>query len=127
MSDEILGEILTAPACAARLLATPWEGAAVYVLWDRANGEPIYCGTSKSKGRLQSHLKKDDPLSRVSSHNLRNPELTNFWRSQAKGWMGVSFRLFPTEAEAKVVERQIIARLGIRSLGGQLYNQRMSG
>jgi len=39
----------------------------------------------------------------------------------------VSFRVYPTEAEAKAVERELIAAYGIRRAGGKLFNQRFSG
>lgn len=122
-----LGKIYDAVACADHIGRTPWDGCAVYMLWDRANGEPVYCGTAKTAGRLKSHLKKDNPLKSPSSHNLRNIELTRFWQGQNAGWLGVSFRVYPTEAEAKAVERELIAAYGIRRAGGKLFNQRFSG
>ena len=96
-------------------------------MWHRRTGEPDYCGTAKSKSRLKSHLKKDDPRTPPSAHNLANVELTRFWQSQPNGWLGVSFKLYPTDAEARRVECEIIAAFGIRRAGGKLFNQRLSG
>jgi hypothetical protein len=127
MPATTLGKIYDAVACADQIGRTTWDGCAVYMLWDRANQEPIYCGTAKTAGRLKSHLKKDNPLTRPSSHNLKNIELTRFWQAQKAGWLGVSFRVYPTEAEARAVERDLIAACGIRRAGGKLFNQRLSG
>lgn len=127
MTANRLGEIYDAVVCADHIGRTPWDGCAVYMLWDRASGEPVYCGTAKTAGRLKSHLKKDNPLTPPSSHNLKNIELTRFWQGNKAGWLGVSFRVFPTEAEAKTVERELIAEYGIRRMGGKLFNQRLSG
>jgi len=127
MPATILGTVHDAAACADQIGRTPWDGCAVYLLWDRLSGEPIYCGTSNTAGRLKSHLKKDNPLSPPSGHNLKNPELTQFWQRQKAGWLGVSFRIYPTVAEAKAVERDLIAAYGIRRAGGRLFNQRFGG
>ena len=127
MPDSILGPVFDADACASRISADPWSGVATYVLWDRLSGEPVYCGTAASRGRLKSHLKKNDPSLQPSLHNLRNPDLTALWQSKKSGWLGISFRVFSSEAEAKTVEQQIIAAYGIRKFGGKLYNQRLSG
>ncbi len=127
MPATALGKVFDAAACADQIGRTPWDGCAVYMLWNRSVGEPVYCGTAKTAGRLKSHLKKDNPLTTPSTHNLVNPELTRFWQSQTQGWLGVSFRVYPTEAEAKAVERELIAAYGIRRAGGKLFNQRFSG
>jgi hypothetical protein len=120
MPDKILGKIVDATTCRSRINSIPWNGCGVYVLWDRLSSIPVYCGTSKTRGRLLSHLKKNDPKSIPTSHNLANAEFTKFWQGKSYDWLGVSF-------EAKIVERGIIAHYGIRRLGGLLYNQRMSG
>lgn len=127
MPATALGPIIDAAACARRLTDVPWEGVATYVLWDRETQTPIYCGTAVSRSRLKSHLTKDDPASPVSSHNKRNPELVAYWQSRPKGWLGVSFAFSSTAEEAKELERRIIRHYGIRSQGGLLFNQRVSG
>lgn len=123
-----LGPIRTAPECRAHLAAS-WSEAetAVYVLWDRATQTAIYCGTSRTPGRLRSHLAKDDLANGPVGKTHVNPELRSFCLSQGKGWLGVSFTVFSDEAAARQVEREIISSLGIRRYGGQLYNQRLSG
>lgn len=127
MPATVLGLIYDATECADQIRRTPWTGCAVYMLWDRLQEEPIYCGTANSAGRLKSHLKKNDPTTPPSGHNLKNPELTRYWQAQQAGWLGVSFRIYPTMAEAKAVEREMIAAYGIRRAGGRLLNQRFSG
>ncbi|MDZ4113474.1 MAG: hypothetical protein U1E18_28300 [Brevundimonas sp.] len=127
MPATTLGKVHDAAACADHIGRTPWEGCAVYMLWDRVNDEPIYCGTATTPGRLKSHLKNDNPLTPPSSHNLKNGELTRFWQGQKAGWLGVSFRIYSSEAEAKAVERELISAYGIRRAGGKLFNQRFSG
>lgn len=124
MSAQTLGEIMTASAARARIQADPWNGVAVYMLWNRELKQPIYCGKSEAPGRLLTHLSKDNPLSQPSAHNLKNPDLTRYWQSQPAGWLGVSYKLFKDRAEASAVERQIIEAYGIRRNGGPLYNQR---
>lgn len=127
MPANTLGKVYDAVACADHIARTPWDGCAVYMLWHRPSAEPVYCGTAKTAGRLKSHLKKDNPLTPPSGHNLKNVELTRFWQRQEAGWLGISFRLYTTEIEAKAVERELIAAYGIRRAGGKLYNQRFSG
>lgn len=123
-----LGPILDRDACAARLNGLrSWNGTAVYVLWDRIRNEPIYCGTANSPSRLKGHLHKDDLRNGPVGKTLVNPELRSYCLAQPRGWLGIQFRLFATEDEARAVERDIIATHGIRKQGGRLFNQRMSG
>lgn len=56
-----------------------------------------------------------------------NPQLRAYCLSQPQGWLGVQFRVFSSEAEARAKEQAIILELGIRRMGGRLFNQRMSG
>lgn len=123
-----LGVVHTAEQCR-NALAAGWSDTetAVYVLWDRVSTTAIYCGTSRTPSRLRSHLAKDDLANGPVGKTHVNPELRNYCLARAKGWLGVSFRVYATEAEARAVEREIIGRLGIRKLGGQLFNQRLSG
>ena len=118
MPATTLGKIYDAVACADHIGRTTWDG---------ANGEPVYCGTAKTAGRLKSHLKKDNPLTPPSSHNLRNMDLTRYWQAHKPGWLGVSFRIYPTDEEAKAAERELIRAYGIRREHGKLFNQRLSG
>jgi hypothetical protein len=124
---ERLGPIRSALECRQQL-AAGWrdEETAVYVLWDRATETAVYCGTSRTPGRLRSHLAKDDLANGPVGKTHVNPELRSYCLSQGKGWLGVSFAVFESEAAAQV-EREIICSLGIRKFGGQLYNQRLSG
>lgn len=124
MAAERLGEIMSAGAARAKIMADPWPGVAVYMLWNLADKRAIYCGKSEAPGRLLSHLSKDDPTSIASSHNQKNPELTRYWQSQKLGWLGVSYRIFKDRTEASAIERRIIDSYGIRKNGGQLFNQR---
>lgn len=123
-----LGPIRSAVECR-DALAQSWGTAetAVYVLWDRATETAIYCGTSRTPGRLRSHLAKDDLANGPAGKTHVNPELRSYCLSQPKGWLGVSFAVFSDEATARQAEREIINSLGIRKFGGQLYNQRLSG
>ncbi|MDO8323464.1 MAG: hypothetical protein Q7T23_11040 [Phenylobacterium sp.] len=99
----------------------------MYVLWNRAEQRPIYCGTAKSAGRLASHLHKDDLANRPVGKTHVNPALRAYCLAQSKGWLGVSFAMFPDEPTARDMERKIISRHGIAKLGGELLNQRLSG
>lgn len=125
--DEFLGEVMSAEAVRAALKADAWNGVAAYILWDRAKRRPIYCGTAKSSRRLIGHLDKDDLANRPVGKTHVNPGLRAYCLSQPRGWLGVSFRLFETEAAARAVERSIIAQLGIQKFGGILFNQRLTG
>lgn len=123
-----LGPILTRDACAAQLSAmTTWPGTAVYVLWDRNRNEPIYCGTANNRGRLRGHLNKDDLKNGPVGKTMVNPDLRAYCLAQPKGWLGVQFRMFANESEARLIEQRIIATHGIRKFGGRLFNQRTSG
>jgi hypothetical protein len=128
MIDIRFGKIHTADEAKILLNSnSPWPGVATYVLWDIKNERPIYCGTAKTSTRLRSHLDKDDLANRPVGKTHVNPELRAFCLSQTKGWLGISFIHSSTEAEARDLERKIISEYGIRKLGGQLFNQRMSG
>src|SRR6478672_4681551 len=125
---ERLGPIRSAQECREHL-AEGWSEAetAVYVLWDRATQTAIYCGTSRTPGRLRSHLAKDDLANGPVGKTHVNPELRSYCLSEGKGWLGISFGVFADEASARRVEQEIISRFGIRKFGGQLFNQRLSG
>jgi len=125
--EEFLGDVMPAEAVRAALDGNAWVGVATYILWDRAKRQPIYCGTAKSPRRLIGHLDKDDLANRPVGKTHVNPGLRAYCLSQTRGWLGVSFRLYETETEAKVVERAIIAQLGIQKFGGILFNQRLTG
>ena len=128
MTSVDLGEVLSAGACRAKLdTIGNWEGTAVYLLSSLISGEPVYCGTANGKSRLRSHLHKDDLRNGPVGKTKVNPELRAYCLSQPPGWLGIQFRLFPSETKARCAERTIIAELGIRRNGGQLFNQRMSG
>lgn len=123
-----LGPILPAEECRRRLDSmTSWNGAATYLLYNRRTNEPIYCGTAKNRSSVRRHLAKDDLANGPVGKTQVNPELRNYCLAQRAGWLGVAFHMFGTLEEAKLEERRIIAQLGIRSLGGALYNQRLSG
>lgn len=123
-----LGEILSATDCKAKLNAMGvWSGTAVYLLSNLISGEPVYCGTANGKARLRSHLQKDDLANGPVGKTTVNPDLRAYCLSNRPGWLGIQFRVFETELEARVAERTIIAELGIRRQGGRLFNQRMSG
>jgi hypothetical protein len=126
--DIVFGGIHTASEAALILKDnSTWLGVATYVLWDRKSITPIYCGTAKTPTRLRGHLHKDDLANRPIGKTHVNPELRAYCLAQPKGWLGVSFVLSKTENEAREIERTIIAHYGLRKLGGQLFNQRMSG
>lgn len=119
---------VSADECRSRLAVSDWgAGVATYVLWDRRTGEPVYCGTARNRSRIDGHLKKDDLRNATVGTTARNPELRAYCLAQPRGWLGVAFRLFPSEAEAKREEQGIIASFGIRRQGGKLFNQRTSG
>ena len=125
--EEFLGEVMAADTARAALSGKAWDGVATYILWDRVKQRPVYCGTARSPRRLIGHLDKDDLANRPVGKTHVNPGLRAYCLSQKKGWLGVSFRLYGTEAEAKIVERAVIAQLGIQRYGGILFNQRLTG
>lgn len=123
-----LGKIMTAEQCANFLNGiTIWNGAANYMLWDLRTGTPIYCGTAKNKSSLKRHLAKDDLKNGPVGKTHVNPALREYCLAQPKGWLGIQFKMFSTNEEAKYSEVSIINELGIRNNGGILFNQRMSG
>lgn len=123
-----LGEVLSASACKAKLDAmTDWTGTAVYLLSNLKSGEPVYCGTANGKTRLRSHLNKDDLRNGPVGKTMVNPELRAYCLGQGPGWLGIQFRLYANDTEARLAERVIITDFGIRRYGGRLFNQRMSG
>lgn len=126
-----LGRIMDAGECQRSLAATPdWKGTgeAVYLLWDRQSGKPIYCGTAEGKSRLRGHLRKDHLCDRQpSAVESRNPELVKYCSARRAGWLGVSFTVMADKALVKSIEQSIISDLGIRKFGGVLLNQRLSG
>jgi hypothetical protein len=123
-----LGPTMTAAECRHRLsMLSAWSGTAVYLLSNRTTAEPVYCGTANSKSRLLSHLHKDDLRNGPVGKTMVNPQLRAYCLSQRQGWLGVQFRFFSSEAEARAKEQAIILELGIRRMGGRLFNQRMSG
>jgi hypothetical protein len=123
-----LGDVLSVSACKAKLDAmTDWTGTAVYLLSNLTSGEPVYCGTANGKARLRSHLHKDDLLNGPLGKTMVNPELRAYCLNQQRGWLGIQFRLYPNEPEARAAEKAIITELGIRRQGGRLFNQRTSG
>jgi hypothetical protein len=123
-----LGPITPAETCAAKLAAmTAWPGTAVYLLWDRTKDKPVYCGTANSKSRLKAHLAKDDLRNGPVGKTMVNPELRAYCLAQPKGWLGVQFKMFSSEQEARLAEQRVISIHGIRKLGGLLFNQRISG
>ena len=127
---EALGPVLAADTARqhlSRKSAWKGDGTATYLLWDRAENRPIYCGTARTPRRLLSHLDKDDLANRPVGKTTVNPELRAYCLSRPKGWLGVSFSVFPDENTAKKLERSIISHYGIRRFGGTLYNQRLSG
>ena len=120
--------MLTAEAARASLsCAKDWSGVATYMLWNRKEKRPIYCGTARTSTRLLGHLHKDDLANRPVGKTHVNSELRAYCLAQPRGWLGVSYNVSPSEIEAKLLERQIISHYGIRRLGGQLFNQRMTG
>lgn len=122
------GIAMTAAECRRHLaMLTAWPGTAVYLLSNRITSELVYCGTANSKSRLLGHLHKDDLRNGPVGKTMVNPELRAYCLSQRKGWLGVQFKFFASEAEARAKEQAIIRELGIRRLGGSLFNQRMSG
>jgi hypothetical protein len=126
--DDELGPVMTADQCTQKLKnLTTWPGTAVYLLSNRNTGDPVYCGTANSKSRLKSHLHKDDLKNGPVGKTMVNPELRNYCLVQPKGWLGVQFKIFNSEDDAKSKEREIIGALGIKKNGGQLFNQRTSG
>lgn len=119
---------MPAETCAAKLAAmTVWPGSAVYLLWDRTKDKPVYCRTANSKSRLKAHLAKDNLRNRPVGKTMVNPELRAYCLAQPTGWLGVQFKLFSSEQDARLVEQRVISIHGIRKFGGLLFNQRMSG
>ncbi len=123
-----LGEVMTASECRQRLSSVnAWSGTAVYLLSNRETAEPIYCGTANAKTRLLSHLHKDDLRNGPVGKTMVNPELRAYCLSQPREWLGIQFKMFANEAEARQHEQAVIRILGIRRMGGKLFNQRLTG
>lgn len=123
-----LGPVMSAGECRRALDSIAvWSGTAVYLLSDRRNGEPVYCGTANGKTRLKGHLAKDDLANGPLGKTMRNPALRAYCLAQSPGWLGVQFVLTPDEDTARALERALILRYGLRSVGGKLFNQRLSG
>lgn len=123
-----LGDVMTASECRQRLSAiTAWSGTAVYLLSNRVTAEPIYCGTANAKTRLLSHLHKDDLRNGPVGKTMVNPELRAYCLNQPRGWLGIQFTMFASETEARQQEQAVIRSLGIRRMGGKIFNQRLAG
>ena len=128
MIPEELTQVLDVSRARERLgRGAPWDGVAVYVLWDRLEDRPVYCGTARSPARLRGHLHKDDLVNGPVGKTHVNPGLRAYCLSRPKGWLGVSWIMLPDATAATALERAVIARWGIRSQGGLLFNQRLSG
>lgn len=123
-----LGPVLSAEQCRASLsVSAKWIGVGVYLLSNRNTGELIYCGTSKTPSRLKSHLAKDDLARGPVGKTKSNPPLRSYCLAQPRGWLGVQYVVLADEQAARALERAIIAKLGIRSMGGKLFNRSLSG
>jgi hypothetical protein len=125
---EKLGPMLTVSEARLKLQRPyGWPGVATYLLWNRHMPLAIYCGTARTPSRLRGHLHKDDLVNGPMGKTHVNPELRSYCLSQPAGWLGVSWRECVDETEARTLEQAIIGYFGIRKLGGQLFNQRLSG
>lgn len=126
--ESDLGPVMSADECRQALGSIGhWSGTAVYLLSDTNSGEPVYCGTANGKSRLRAHLAKDDLANGPIGKTMSNPALRSYCLAQPRGWLGVQFVMMPDAQSARALERLLIAKLGIRSFGGKLFNQRMSG
>ena len=119
--------ILTADECRSRIVALPDKIEACYVLWDRRDARPVYVGTAQSKGRIRAHLLKDGVRDGKIGLTHRNKKFFDYVNAQPVGWLGVTFELFETKANAREAERAAISKFGIRRNGGSLFNRQMSG
>lgn len=118
--------ILTAQECREILARLPHKIAACYILWDRERGVPVYVGTAWSPSRIRGHLKKDDVREGNVGTLFRNPPFYEFVMRQPIGWLGVSFELYSSEAEARQAEVKLIAEYGMLP-SGTLFNRRSQG
>ena len=119
--------ILTADECRSRIVALPDKIEACYVLWDRRDARPVYVVTAQSKGRIRAHLLKDGVRDGKIGLTHRNKKFFDYVNAQPVGWLGVTFELFETKANAREAERAAISKFGIRRNGGSLFNRQMSG